>query len=446
MERRRLARVARVIAGGMVVTAAALGATPIAAQAAEKTVNGVTLTWGLTQEAGGGSYAGGCNFLVAGNVGNTGKSKVWTEADGFYSASAGNVSILKDGASGAVTPTFATKCQNASGAAVTPAVGSSTNNRAVFANGAGTVDVDAGTATISWDGDMTAVSYGGMSYWYASDPVLTVKADGTGSLTAKVGGYAASMSDPTAWAEVPERTVHLANLSNVSLSGTGLTVTPDYLGVVSGVVTNQVTGTSTSGAFPDDFISFHLVTGQSSYWYSSGASADAKKVATALNVAWTLPADPQPEPGDSKGDVDVTVTVPKTDEPEPEPGSLKLTVSGTADLGQATKTATGFTAAGELPQVTVSDTRKGGSWTVSGQSSAFSSTAGQIPASAFGWAPKLVSGTAHAGGVVTGLATSAILASGGEGEAKVSADLSLNAPADTKPGDYKATVTLTALG
>lgn len=62
----------------------------------------------------------------------------------------------------------------------------------------------------------------------------------------------------------------------------------------------------------------------------------------------------------------------------------------------------------------------------------------------------MVSGDAQAGAAVTantpGLGASATLASGAKGVAKLGADLSLVAPASTKAGNYKAKLTLTAVG
>ena len=61
-------------AGGLV----ALAAGP--AQAAERSVSDVDLTWSLSNEQGGGAYAGGCNFLSAGKAGNTGSSRARSSA------------------------------------------------------------------------------------------------------------------------------------------------------------------------------------------------------------------------------------------------------------------------------------------------------------------------------------------------------------------------------
>lgn len=292
--------------------------------------------------------------------------------------------------------------------------------------------------------------YGGLTYWHASNPKLTIGADGKGTLTATAGGYGASMEDTSKWVPLEEKVITLANLSGVSLTDEGLSVTPDYLGVVLTGVTNQVTTGPNAGSFPQDYIDFQNATGQSSYWYSSGGAADPKKPATALTIGWDVPevTDPEPQPGDQEGDVDVSVVVPEAT--APEPGALKLSVDGAVNLGEAKSSAAGFTASGKLPEVTVSDTRPAGTWAANASLSSFTSTAGTFPASALGWTPSVVSGDAQAGAAVTantpGLDASATLASGAKGVAKLGADLSLVAPASTKAGNYKAKLTLTAVG
>jgi hypothetical protein len=265
-----------------------------AATAADVNVEDVTLAWSINDESGGGAYFGGCNFLSAGAAGNTGSSRVWTEADGFYSAASGNVSIEKPTSDGGwVAPTWATKCRDAADAAVTTAVGSTTGNRVVLAAGEGTVDLDAGTASIEWEGSFTVVFYGGLTYWSASDPVLTVSADGTGTLTATGSGYGASMDDPNVWVPLTPQPIVLADFEGITLTDAGFTLAPEYRGVAVTGVTQTQTGADW-GAFPQSFVDFQQLTGQSSYWYSSGGAADPKKPAKPLTVGWEILAPPPP--------------------------------------------------------------------------------------------------------------------------------------------------------
>ncbi|MDR3359878.1 MAG: hypothetical protein LBO20_04370 [Bifidobacteriaceae bacterium] len=284
-----LRRLISVFAAGALGLGGALALSP-AALAAPVDVEDVTLAWTVNAETGGGAYFGGCNFLSAGVAGNTGSSRTWTEADGFWKAAEGSVSIEKPTAGGGwEAPTWATKCRDANGAAVTTAPTSTTGNRVKFSGGVGEVDVDAGTAEIAWDGAFTVVFYGGMTYWSASDPVLSVAADGTAALTATGSGYAASMDDPTVWAPLTPTTITLATFTGVSLSDDGFDATPEYRGVTVSGVTQTTTGADW-GSFPQAFVDFQQLTGQGSYWYSSGGAADPKKVAGPASVVWDAAA------------------------------------------------------------------------------------------------------------------------------------------------------------
>jgi hypothetical protein len=293
----------RAIAGLAVAAAAATtvvvsGGT---ASAASSSVSNVSFTWGISGEQGGGAFNGSCNFLSAGTAGNTGSSRLWAEGDGFYKATDGNVTIEKPNASGTyVQPTFATKCQTPAGTPVNPGSPTSlSGNRVKFSGGTGTVDVAANTASITWTGSFTSAFYGGLTYWSAANPTLTVNTDGTGTLTATLSGYGADQVDTTQWTTISPRTVTLATLKNVTVSATGISVTPDYLGVAVTVptgVTPQSAKTTANeafwGAFPQSFVNFQQLTGQSSYWYSSGGSRDAAKPASGLAVAYTATSNP----------------------------------------------------------------------------------------------------------------------------------------------------------
>ncbi|ACQ82116.1 conserved hypothetical protein [Beutenbergia cavernae DSM 12333] len=458
----------RTIAGlaGLAVSLAAGVALATSAQAAPNEIDDATLRWSMSVEAGGGAFFGGCNFLSAGAAGNAGSSRLWTEADGFYQTEVGNVRVEKPTADGGwATPSWATKCQDANGAAVSTAPASTTGAQVVLSNGVGTVDAEAGTAQVSWDGDVTVVFYGGMTYWTASDPVLSVAADGTGTLTASAGGFAASMEDPSQWVPIEPVQVGLATFSGVTVTADGVEVQPDYLGVEVTTpegASPQVRTGGSWGAFPQSYVDFHQVTGQSSYWYSSGGSADPKKPATPFTVAWTaVPGtDPGPEPGD--GEVPVEVIVPEDGGPGPEPGEFSWTISGAGavSLGTAEATQSGFVANGALHAITVTDTREDApAWSLSGQVGAFAASGGaSFGGQALGWEPALsanalgaVAGPAVAPGAGSdaGLAVSRTLVSAPAGHAlgsvQVDTSLQLNAPAGTAPGAYTSTLTLTAL-
>jgi hypothetical protein len=184
------------------------------------------------------------------------------------------------------------------------------------------------------------------------------------------------------------------------------------------------------------------------YTYAAGgATVAAYETATPLTFV------------DSNG-VPVDVTIPEVT-PEPEPGQFawSIAATGSASLGTATATANGFVAAGALPTVTVTDTRDGSpAWSLSGQASGFTGSAGAFGAQALGWAPSVTTNTVDAvagaavqpgGAAGDGLSASATLASSAAGHAKgsvqVGAALSLLAPAGTPSGSYTSTLTLTAL-
>jgi hypothetical protein len=314
--------VAAVLATGGVVAMAPSAQAAAATTVGSNPVLDATFTWGLSDEQGGGAFFGGCNFLSAGTAGNTTSSRLWTEADGFYKNTDGNVTIQKPDASGnPVAPTWSTKCQTPAGTPVSAtSTASKTGNQVRITAGKGAVSVADNTATIQWTGSFTSVFYGGMTYWTASNPKLVVTSDGTGTLTATASGYGADMDDTGTWTTITPRTITLATLKNVDVTSTGLRVggstttaiTPDYLGVAvqTGTGTPQATSGASWGSFPQSYVDFQALTGQSSYWYSSGGSRDAAKPAAPLTVDLSV-AGPAPTVtvSESAIDADGTATV-----------------------------------------------------------------------------------------------------------------------------------------
>lgn len=255
-------------------------------QAGGRVVDDAVLRWGLNLEATGGAYFGGCNFLSAGLAGDSGAARVWTATDGLYRSSDGDVRLERPDGTGAYVPAgWDTRCLDVDGVAVSAAsVLSSTRQEAVFSAGEGEVDVQAGTATVRWSGSVSSAFYGGMSYWSFTDPVLTVRADGTGSLTASVSGYGTDMTDLSRWERITPRQATLATFTGVQVTEQGVVVTPDYLGVdvvappgSAAQVAADATNAGFRGAFPQSFVDFHARTGLASYWYTSGAARDRAK-------------------------------------------------------------------------------------------------------------------------------------------------------------------------
>jgi len=282
-------------------------------------VTDAQLRWGVNAETGGGAFYGGCNFLSAGVAGSTGGSRPWTAADGFYAARAGAVRIEKDAKGGKTLASWATRCLDASGKPVSAgAVESTSGNEVVVDGGTGTVDVEAGAVSVRWKGSFTAVFYGGMTYWSASDPVLEV-ADGAGRLTATLSGWGADREDPTRWVALAPRTVTLAELQDVRVTRDGLVVTPQYVGrsvnAPSGwtpQVARDATNAPFWGAFPQDFVDYQALVGQASYWYTSGGARDRAKPPTPVVVSFDASA-----PVTARGDDDRPGSGGGAAQPEP---------------------------------------------------------------------------------------------------------------------------------
>lgn len=254
------------------------------------------LRWGLNAESGAGAFAGGCNFLSAGRAGDIGGGGViWTEQRGFYSASEGNVRIEKPSSTGEYdVATFAGRCLDATGAPVTASsTTSQTGNQVVIDGGTGTLAAD-GSLEIRWSGSFTVVFYGGMTYWSATDPVLTLDASGNGRVTATASGYAASMQDLNAWKPLPEQQIVLAELRGVDTSGgDGFATDPQYLGVaVSGVGQAERTADNAAfwGSFPSSFVQYQKLTGQAGYWLTTNGQRDRAKVASTLYISYDAEA------------------------------------------------------------------------------------------------------------------------------------------------------------
>lgn len=308
------------------VAAAMLGAglvapTASAAESGDLNASNVTFQWGVNDESGGGSYFGGCNFLSAGEAGDNGKAGIWANDNTFYSAKTGNVEILKPTADGTlVEPTWQTKCTNQYGTSIngktagmtfkvanaaegTPAEQPTYSGNVVrISSGSGTVNPDTDSAHIEWKGSFTIVYYGGMTYWSITDPVLDIK-DGKGTITATASGYGADMDDASIWRQLDPQEIHIADLQNtkVDVTDSGITVTPDFLGVA---VPEDVAGRNDQaektdanaawwGSFPSSWLKFSMLTGQTSYWWTSYGSAKSiqiRKPASPITITYTAQA------------------------------------------------------------------------------------------------------------------------------------------------------------
>ncbi|KHL14561.1 hypothetical protein CLV56_2740 [Mumia flava] len=303
-------------------------------------VTSATLRWGLSNEANNAAFAPGTyNFLSAGEVPDPGgPGQEVPRSD--WSASAPGVRIEKRRADGSYgLATWAGLTTDANGVSTRPATnGVFSDHQVVLDDASGWVDPTSGRAEVTWDGTFSAVAYSGMTFFVVSDPVLSVRSNGTGTLTATLSGYGSSQSDPNAWNPVSPRTVTMATLSGVSVGDDGTVVTPDYAGVAAtGVSTPQNRSQSGWGAWPQSFLDFQTVAGSAEYWYSTGSSVDAYKAPLPIELAWTLAGDVVVDPEEPEP-TDPTPTAPEPTGPTPttptSPGS------GTGGGGTASGTFT----------------------------------------------------------------------------------------------------------
>ena len=293
-------------------------------------VSDAQFRWGLNKESTSGAFAPGtCNFLSAGVVGDAKSSREWSKADKFYAQKSGQVRIEKPHAAGTwVDDSWENKCLDKDGRRVGTSVSEpGTGAQIVIDGGTGTIHTGKGTASIKWKGSFTSAMYGGMIYWSATDPELSI-ADGTGTLTATLSGYGSDRDDMTKWSQIKPQKVTLATLPSVTLGQAGIITDPSYKRVkVENTESPQVrTGTSW-GAFPQSFVDFQAKTGQAAYWYSTGGARDTAKVASTLYISYTpansvLPSPPTDEVAsgaddNSREDSKMPTVLPQRDTPEP---------------------------------------------------------------------------------------------------------------------------------
>ncbi|MFT4084740.1 MAG: HtaA domain-containing protein [Nocardioides sp.] len=237
-------------------------------------LSGVTLEWTGNEEMQDRPYYGSANYFSAGTSDGT---------EDTYAASEGNVQILQADADGEESAaTYATRAAH---------VGTDGYQLVKLSGGEAKVASD-GSATVTWDGTWSVNFYDGLAPFWFTDPTLTVDADGEGTLTADMDGYAVSMDDPTSKTALDEvDDVTVATFSEVDLDPYGnVTVSPDYEGVEITVPSGETAQDTTSdgwGSWPQSFVDFQFDTGLSSYWYSSGSSLDSVKAPRDFTVDFT---------------------------------------------------------------------------------------------------------------------------------------------------------------
>jgi hypothetical protein len=332
---------------GLLLAVPAVGA--VADDAGPVELDGAVLRWGVNDESSNRAFAPDTyNFFSAGRVPDPGRGgttlprKRWRQA-------AGAVAIQKWDGTGWRRATWAGLRTDSAGRELgSPTSGTFSNHRFVFSDGTGEVDLEAGTAHVEWDGDVSVLYYSGMSLFHVSDPVLDV-ADGHGTVTATVQGYASSVEHPDSWAPVAAATVTLADLPGVELGEHGFTADPAYLGVaVNGV--GQVATQDHFGSFPQSWVDYMARLGTAAFWMSSGASTDAFKVPLPMSVGFDdSGAGPEPTAPPTQEPIDnpvvpppVTVTVSAAPDPATQPAPPAVvppaaSSSGAAQLPVATQ-------------------------------------------------------------------------------------------------------------
>lgn len=255
------------------------------------TVSGAEFRWGVNAESSTKGHAPGTfNFLYAGDVSPHITGPNTQIPPSAWSSEAGGVSIEKRRTDGTLAAaSWADTRTDRSGADLQ--AGAHSGLEIVFANGEGTVDAEAGTANISWKGTSSIVYYSGFVYMTMSDPTLEVS-DSSATITAELGGHETDREDSSVWKKIAPRRVTIAELPRncVELGGEkGFSVSPDYLEVEYSDPSEdapQNRDDDNWGAFPTDFVTFASQTGSGPFWYSSGGSTDAMKVALPISVGW----------------------------------------------------------------------------------------------------------------------------------------------------------------
>lgn len=427
---------------------------PTGARGAPSSATGATLTWGIN-----------------------GYAQVGIFGPWVLSGATGGASVLRGSVSGGtqdeyvVAPVPATSMPRS-----TP---QRTPNAVRFAGGSGDLDAVTGAGSLSWTGAYTVnaypASFGAPDETYA-DPVLTLAADGSGSLSfdVRVGAGVDLDGHPSPAKQLGRVTVlTFAAGSRSPLDDDAFRLVPEYQGVTvtpSGApqVRCSATGGATGwwGSWAPELVTA-LPAGLQPHFYSTGCQGtqdhkpplpvdvDPGRAGPDPSASPSLPAEPSPSATPSPAPV--------------EPGALTWSFASDAtSLGTAAVGADGaFVATGTLPTVTVADTRKASpGFTLSGRARPFTRADGAhvFGAQALGWTPAVLDALAGAragspvppsavpgGGLASSrtlvVADAASVASGGDAlEVRVTAELRLRVPAGAEPGRYESVLTITALG
>lgn len=278
------------VIGVVLLVALVAGSTPVAAQEAQVSVADATLRWGMNSEANNRSPIPGpegiFNFFSAGKIPKPSNGAV---APGQWAQATGSVRVEKWNGSSYQPATWGGLGTDSSGMTI-PSFrsGRYSGHQFVFTKGVGTVDRATGTARVQWRGDVSVIFYGGMVFFYLSDPLLEV-AGGQATLKATISGFGSSQDNPEVSFPVAPREVIVAEMPAVDLGELGFTATPSYDGVRTSVL-----GQSVTGSFPQSFVSAMEPFGTAPFWHNSGGSLDQAKSPQPLTVSYVEDRPLQP--------------------------------------------------------------------------------------------------------------------------------------------------------
>ncbi|RNL62996.1 hypothetical protein EFK50_14870 [Nocardioides marmoriginsengisoli] len=199
-------------------------------------------------------------------------------------------------------------------------------NAVKFSSGTGVVDTATGAGKLSWTGSYTVNAYppqfNAPNEIY-QDPILTIAADGSGTLTANFGIGAGVDMQGNPFDAIDYGRLNLANFDAGSLSNktaTGYRATPKYQGVTNGLAGQNTTCTTDSGAtgwwgsWPTAFITAlnSSSAGQSvlPHFYSTGCGGMQDfKPQLPIDVKYTAEPAPQVTVSNTRVDAEGTTTV-----------------------------------------------------------------------------------------------------------------------------------------
>ncbi|MCW2602003.1 MAG: metallophosphoesterase family protein [Pseudonocardiales bacterium] len=202
----------------------------------------------------------------------------------------------------------------------------------------------------------------------------------------------------------------------------------------------------------------------------SGTCAGPNAAVELGNVSWCGPDSGATAAQPVGSTVDKVVILPyhgngqelQVDVPDSAPGEFGWSIdggNGLVNLGTAQDKGAYFQASGQINPITVTDTRKANApWSVSGQASDFTDGPKHFSGKYLGWTPKVIN--SGSGAIVgsfidsgydngDGLSVSRVLGSAAQGhptgEAQLGADLDLKFPDSVEKGNYRSTLTITAV-